>query len=126
MLLIFDPPQCCSTGICGSDVDPVLVQFAADLKWLAEQGISVERFNLSQQPEAFVQDSQVRDAIGSAGMDALPLLMLDGRKVSQGTYPTRDELARWTGLALNESEFVSLDVISSEGSCCSSTDETCC
>jgi len=42
-LEIFDPAMCCSTGICDVDVDPVLVQFAADLQWLAEQGIEVKR-----------------------------------------------------------------------------------
>ena len=33
-LEVFDPAMCCSTGVCGVDVDPVLVQFAADLQWL--------------------------------------------------------------------------------------------
>ena len=31
---VFDPPMCCSTGICGADVDSDLVRFAADLEWL--------------------------------------------------------------------------------------------
>jgi SAM-dependent methyltransferase len=30
-MAIFDPAMCCSTGICGPNVDPKLVQFAADL-----------------------------------------------------------------------------------------------
>ena len=25
---VYDPPMCCSTGICGPEVDPNLVQFA--------------------------------------------------------------------------------------------------
>lgn len=49
---VFDPAMCCSTGICGPSVDPQLVRFAADLDWLKGQGVSVERFNLSQQPGA--------------------------------------------------------------------------
>jgi arsenite methyltransferase len=35
---VYDKPMCCSTGICGPDVDPVLPQFAADLDWLKGQG----------------------------------------------------------------------------------------
>ena len=31
---VFDPPMCCSTGVCGPEVDPALVRFAADLEWL--------------------------------------------------------------------------------------------
>ena len=28
---IFDPDLCCSSGVCGADVDQALVDFAADL-----------------------------------------------------------------------------------------------
>ena len=35
---VFDPPMCCSTGVCGPNVDPTLVRFAADLHWLANSG----------------------------------------------------------------------------------------
>ena len=52
-LEVYDPAMCCSTGVCGPEVDPVLVTFAADLKWVAEQGVIVQRFNLGQEPQAF-------------------------------------------------------------------------
>jgi hypothetical protein len=57
---VFDPAMCCSTGVCGSSVDPQLVRFAADLDWLKRQGVAVERFNLAQQPGAFVDDAAVK------------------------------------------------------------------
>ena len=31
---VFDPPMCCSTGVCGPSVDPRLAAFAADVDWL--------------------------------------------------------------------------------------------
>ena len=40
-LHVFDPPMCCSTGVCGPVVDPDLTRFAADLDWLAGQGVSL-------------------------------------------------------------------------------------
>ena len=43
--------------MCGPDVDPALVQFAADLQALAASGVAVERFNLAQEPEAFVAET---------------------------------------------------------------------
>ena len=52
-LEVYDPAMCCSTGVCGVDVDPVLVQFAADLAWVAEHGIAVQGYNLGQEPQAF-------------------------------------------------------------------------
>jgi hypothetical protein len=62
-LQVFDKPMCCSTGICGPKVDPVLPKFAADLARLKDQGVAVERYNLAQQPQAFVAHDDVKDAI---------------------------------------------------------------
>jgi arsenite-transporting ATPase len=55
-LQIFDPAMCCSTGVCGPEVDTKLVQFAADLDWLKAQDVIVQRHNLSQDPAAFVEN----------------------------------------------------------------------
>jgi len=57
---VYDPPMCCSTGICGPEVDPNLVQFAALLSQLQHRGVAVERYNLGQQPMAFVQNPKVK------------------------------------------------------------------
>lgn len=95
---VFDPPMCCSTGVCGPKVDPALVRFVADLHWLANQRIAVERYNLAQQPQAFAANALVKRALQEHGNDCLPLILLDGAIVSQGQYPGRDELARLAGL----------------------------
>ena len=97
-LEVFDPPMCCSTGVCGPTVDPALVQFAADFQWLAGQGVQVERYNLAQQPQAFAASDTVKAALANYGNDGLPLLLVDGAIVSHGSYPTRKELARLVGL----------------------------
>jgi hypothetical protein len=99
-LQIFDPALCCSTGICGVEVDQALVQFAADLDWAKQNGAQVERFNLAQQPMAFAGNDTVRGFLETAGPDALPLLLLDGGIVLSGRYPTRAELAQWLGSKL--------------------------
>jgi hypothetical protein len=99
-LQVFDPPLCCSTGVCGPNVDPALVQFAADLHWLAGQRILVERYNLAQQPQAFAASEVVKSALRQNGNECLPLVLLDGSIVSQGRYPTRAELAELTGVEL--------------------------
>lgn len=95
---VFDPPMCCSTGVCGPSVDPQLVRFAADLDWLRAQGVSVERFNLSQQTHAFASDEVVRAALEEKGEAALPLVKVNGEVKCSGVYPSRDDLATWTGL----------------------------
>lgn len=88
---IFDPAMCCSTGVCGVEVDPVLVQCNADLLWLAEQGVTVNRYNLSQQPQAFAANPAVLKEI-EAGMECLPLTLIDGQIVATGAYLSRDQL----------------------------------
>ena len=98
---VFDPPMCCSTGVCGPKVDPALVRFAADLHWLANQRIAVERYNLAQQPQAFAASAVVKTALKEHGNECLPLILLDGLIVSEGHYPTRAELARLAGVELD-------------------------
>jgi hypothetical protein len=97
-LEVFDPPMCCSTGVCGPAVDPLLAAFAADAEWLASQGITVIRHNLAQEPQAFVENETVSAALRDGGDGALPLLLVDGAVVSRGSYPRRAELARLLGL----------------------------
>lgn len=95
---VFDPSMCCPTGVCGPSVDPVLPRFAADLDWLKENGVHVVRYNLAQEPGAFAAAPAVQAALKERGTDCLPLIVVDGGIVSQGCYPARGDLARWTRL----------------------------
>lgn len=58
---IFDPALCCSTGVCGTDADQVLINFSADLNFAKNNGIHIERFNLAQEPMIFVQNGIVKN-----------------------------------------------------------------
>jgi len=102
VLRVFDPPMCCSTGVCGPTVNPVLARFAADLNWIKSQGVQAERFNLVQQPDAFAKDSVVEQMLTKVGAECLPLILVDGHVVSQGVYPSREELTAFTGIAAQE------------------------
>lgn len=112
-LEVFDPAMCCSTGVCGVDVDPVLAQFAADLKWVEEHGIAVARYNLGQEPQAFAANPAVVKEM-EAGMDRLPVLVVDDHVVSTGMYPSRVQLAQKLGIALTTEEKPHVKV----GGCC--------
>lgn len=104
-LEIYDPPMCCSTGVCGPRVDPALVQFAADLEWLQRKGVEVLRYNLSQQPAAFVGAPVVKAALTAIGNDCLPLTLVDGKVACMGSYLSRDLLARVAGVEADASLF---------------------
>ena len=114
-LEVFDPAMCCSTGVCGVDVDPTLAQFAADLKWVEEHGMTVARHNLGQEPQAFASNPAVVKEM-EAGMDRLPILAVDGHIVSTGMYPSRQQLAQKLGIALTAAEKPHIKVASA---CCS-------
>lgn len=90
---VYDKPMCCSTGVCGPEVDPVLPQFAADLDWLKRQGHQVERFNLAQQPQAFVDNTTIHQLLSREGTDCLPVILINGEIVSRRSYLTREALA---------------------------------
>lgn len=97
-LEIFDPAMCCSTGVCGPQVDPALVRFAADVNWLKGKGVTVDRHNLGQSPAAFAANALVLSEI-TADPESLPIIVVDGKVVSRKTYPTRAELAALVGIA---------------------------
>jgi hypothetical protein len=95
---VYDPAQCCATGACSPDADDELAQFASSLEWLKQQGISVSRYNLGHQPGAFVQNAMVKSTIDKDGIGCLPLVIADGKIVSKGRYPTRNELGEKLGV----------------------------
>jgi arsenical resistance operon trans-acting repressor ArsD len=102
-LRVFDPAMCCSTGVCGPSVDPELARFAADVDWLQKQGVTVERFNLSQQPGAFAETPAVKEAL-ARGTEVLPLVLVGDRIAVEGAYPSRETLAALAGVVVKRLE----------------------
>lgn len=100
-LEVFDPAMCCSTGVCGPSLDPELARFAADVDWLQKQGVTVERFNLSQQPAAFAETPAVKEALGR-GTAVLPLVLVGDRIAVEAAYPSRETLAALAGLVVKK------------------------
>jgi hypothetical protein len=96
---IFDPALCCSSGVCGVEVEQPLVRFSADADWARQNGAQLERYNLAQQPMAFAQHAVVKQFLERSGPEALPLTLVDGEIALAGRYPQREELARWAGIA---------------------------
>jgi len=116
-LEVFDPAMCCSTGVCGPNVDTKLVQFAADLDWLKSQGVVVQRHNLSQNPAAFVENEAVKTALSEKGESALPVLLVNGKVAITGRYPGRDELAALVQVKATEADAPAKSSCCCGGSC---------
>ena len=89
---VYDPPMCCSTGLCGASPDTQLLQVARSLRRLEADGIKVERFNLSQQPSAFVENKRVAGLLQAFGEEALPVTLVNDNILVYGRYASREEI----------------------------------
>ena len=98
-MIIFDPAMCCSTGVCGPSVNPELLRVATTINTLKNKGIIIQRYNLSQNPQAFIDNKIINQILNTKGVQALPVTMLDGVVVKYGSYPTKEEFCRFLGIS---------------------------
>jgi hypothetical protein len=95
---VYDPPMCCSTGVCGPEVDPALARFAGLLEQAKSKGCVVNRFNLTQEPISFLQNETVKSLLQQKGVESLPLIFINGQLKATGTYPAATDLNSWLEL----------------------------
>lgn len=112
---IYDPAMCCSTGICGPSIDQELLRVATVVSSLAKRGVSITRYNLSSDPQAFIDNKKVNEYLIKEEVEVLPITLVDGEVVKTRAYPTDDEFAQWTGLA--KSEFTAASELKGCGCC---------
>ena len=96
---IFEPAMCCPTGLCGVSVDPELLRVSTVLNTLKQNGIEVQRFNLTSAPMEFVNHPAVGDYLKKFGPDKLPVVLVEDCIVIAGRYPTNAEFASWLDVA---------------------------
>jgi len=116
-LKIYDPAMCCSTGICGTEVEQKLVDFASDLDWLKSQGVEIRRINLSQEPALFAENEQVKSVLEKSGVEGLPIIFANDVLQTSGQYPARDALAQMANVTYDQSAAKSQTTASSSGCC---------
>ncbi|MDA8087344.1 MAG: arsenite efflux transporter metallochaperone ArsD [Nitrospiraceae bacterium] len=95
---IYDPPMCCSSGLCGPTLDPVLVKVNDALMALKRQGVQVERYNLVQQPNEFMSNSIVSELLHKNGKKILPVTLINGEVFRTGGYPSYEEMCGALGI----------------------------
>jgi len=103
-MTIYEPAMCCSTGLCGVGVDPELLRISTVVNTLKKSGVTVDRFNLSSNPQEFVTNADVNKMIMDSGVESLPITVLDGKIVKTVAYPTNREILAWIGLPDNTLE----------------------
>lgn len=99
---IFDPAMCCPTGVCGPSIDPELLRMSFVTSNLKKKDYPIERYNLTNDTDQFMQHEQVSTLLNEKGPNVLPIVFVDGNVVRTGSYPSNEELGKWTGFSVEE------------------------
>lgn len=89
---LFDPPMCCPTGLCGPALDQTLLDVNEMVLALKAAGVSIERYQMTSHPNAFLAATAVMQLVREKQMDALPITLVLGRVLKSGAYPTLAEV----------------------------------
>lgn len=89
---LFDPPMCCPTGLCGPTLDQTLLDVNEMIIRLKDAGTTLERYQMSSHPNAFMQNAEVMRLVRERQMDALPITVVRGHVIKVGAYPTLEEV----------------------------------
>ena len=81
---IYEPAMCCDTGVCGVNVDPELVRISTVINNLKKNGITIERYNLSSKPMAFVNNNKVKEALDKNGTANVLTIDIPTSKLANG------------------------------------------
>ena len=117
---IFEPAMCCPTGLCGVGVDPELLRISVVLNSLQKNGVTVDRFNLTDAPMEFVNNQAVNQFINAHGVEQLPVAVVDGAIVITGRYPSNEDFVNLLEIPadlLGEAPAAASDKPADQGGC---------
>jgi hypothetical protein len=89
---IFDPPMCCPTGLCGLTLDQTLLDVNEMIQALQNAGLQVARYQMTSHPNAFLGNLEVMRLVREKQMAALPIVLVRGKIVAEGSYPKLAEI----------------------------------
>ena len=88
----FDPPMCCPTGLCGPTLDQALLDVNDMILALQRDNLRVERYQMAGNPNAFLSNAEVMKLVREKQMDALPIIVVRGKVIKVGAYPSAEEV----------------------------------
>ncbi len=94
-IVIYDPPMCCSTGVCGPNPDQTLINLQDTLAEVKKLGIEVERYLITQSPQKFKENPEVIKLIQEQQLKVLPITTYEDKIVKTSTYPTLEEFKKF-------------------------------
>ncbi|MCL2141002.1 MAG: arsenite efflux transporter metallochaperone ArsD [Dehalococcoidia bacterium] len=93
---IFEGAMCCDTGVCGTEPDITLIEFASTLRKLKQEYPELEilRANMTTGLNIFRKNMDVMMLVKIKGVSILPLVLIDGKVFSEKNYPQYEELKK--------------------------------
>ena len=88
----FDPPMCCPTGLCGPTLDQTLLDVNEMILALQRENLRVERYQMAGNPNAFLSNVEVMKLVREKQMEALPIIVVRGKVIKVGAYPSAEEV----------------------------------
>ena len=88
----FDPPMCCPTGLCGPTLDQTLLDVNEMILALQRDHVRVERYQMAGNPNAFLSNPEVMKLVREKQMEALPIIVVHGKVIKVGSYPSTEEI----------------------------------
>jgi len=101
-IFVYDPPMCCSSGVCGPNPDPILIEFQNTIDKLKAEGIAIERYVITQSPEKFKENAKVIALIQKEQLKVLPITFYNNKVVLKGKYPSFEECMQFVKEVTNE------------------------
>ena len=92
MVEFYDPPMCCPTGLCGPTLDQTLLDVSDMILTLEEGGVTVERYQMTTNPQKFMTNMEIMRLVREQQMAALPITAVNGQVIKVGVYPTLSEV----------------------------------
>ena len=96
-IVIYDPPMCCASGLCGPNPDPRLIDLQNTIFQVKQFGAEVERYMITQTPEKLRENPDVVKLIQAGELKVLPITTYNGKIIKSGSYPTLVELKTLMG-----------------------------
>ena len=90
-IFIYEPPLCCSTGVCGPEPDRLLINFQNTINALTKHGYEVKRYAINQQPLEFTKSVAIKNIIKEKGISVLPVTIIYDEIFKTAAYPTIED-----------------------------------
>jgi hypothetical protein len=97
-IVIYDPPMCCSSGVCGPSVDNALIKINDAILALKKQGVEVERYDLRRNYTTFLENDHVREILQKQGVKQLPITIIREKVFKTSEYPRYEEICEALGI----------------------------